>query len=373
MKAFLDQFRPEVTLPHFEKVVLEKCGNSRCDVLHLATGNLFGGVETNLINMFRRRELMPRIQLSFALMFPGRLRNELQDLGAPLVDLCPVRMRYPWQVWRARRLLRKHLNANRPGLVISHSCWTHAIFSSVAKKAGVTCALWLHDRPKGPGKNRSWSEYLAAKAPPDILLCNSNFTKGGVSGLYPRLSPEIVYPVTDLHCPLNLEEIKLEIRKALGCPADRRVVLTTSRFDPYKGHMALIDGLGAIGCEGDWECWIANEPQNDDELNFKIKIIERAKKLGIEGRMRWLGHRSDVKNLYAAANWFCQPNLEPEPFGQVFLEAQVMGCPVMTFGMGGALEAVGPISPNIILEPGNTQALTDSLRKALLGGQENAA
>ncbi len=56
--------------------------------------------------------------------------------------------------------------------------------------------------------------------------------------------------------------------------------------------------------------------------------------------MRFLGQRSDVLRLLAAADVQCQPNAGPEPFGVVFIEALAAGLPVVTMDMGGPREII---------------------------------
>jgi hypothetical protein len=50
-------------------------------VLHVYSGNLFGGVETLLITLAQQRSLCPQMQPHFALCFEGRLVNELRAVG----------------------------------------------------------------------------------------------------------------------------------------------------------------------------------------------------------------------------------------------------------------------------------------------------
>ena len=86
--------------------------------------------------------------------------------------------------------------------------------------------------------------------------------------------------------------------------------------------------------------------------------------LGIANRVRFLGQRSDVSDLLAAADIFCQPNLGPEPFGITFVEALNAGLPVVTTAMGGPLEIVddscGKLTP-----PGDSRALASTLRELI--------
>ena len=367
MNNYLEKFDPVRLIKEFEKAIFGFVGCRPCKILHLVTGNLFGGVETTLINMCQLKQAVPDLDQSFAVMFPGRLRRELESFGAPILDVGPVRMRYPWQVLRARRLLRDHLRVRPVDLVISHSCWTHSIYSGVARSSKISEALWLHDKPKGRGNGRSCMEYLASHSPPDFLITNSHYTASGAKHLYPRMEPKVVYPITNMDLKANDSTVRLKIRKELGCPENRRVALITSRFDPFKGHQNLINALGIIGLEGDWECWLANEPQTSSEICFKNDLELAAARLGISKRLRWLGHRRDVFDLYKAADVFCQPNQGPEPFGQVFIEAQAAKCPVITYKLGGAIEALFPGEPNVLLEPGDQAGLVEALRRFLVG------
>jgi glycosyltransferase involved in cell wall biosynthesis len=73
--------------------------------------------------------------------------------------------------------------------------------------------------------------------------------------------------------------------------------------------------------------------------------------------------------LCAAADVFCQPNTGPEPFGHVFVEAQAMGCPVVTTAMGGPLENVEPGGRNrLVARP--DAALVDEDLEDLLANRE---
>src|SRR5262249_40040296 len=76
-------------------------------------------------------------------------------------------------------------------------------------------------------------------------------------------------------------------------------------------------------------------PQRPPEVEFQTDLEAAAARWGIAGRVRFLGQRSDVSRLMAAADVYCQPNTGPEPFGLVFVEALHAGLPVITSGFGG--------------------------------------
>ena len=113
-------------MPSLERK-LAAFGKESYSVLHLATGNLFGGIEKILLTLQKNKALMPRINQRFALMFPGRLHIELVENGAEIDSLCPVRVRYPWQIFRARNLMRKLLLSGCVDTVVVHSTWTFKV------------------------------------------------------------------------------------------------------------------------------------------------------------------------------------------------------------------------------------------------------
>ena len=80
--------------------------------------------------------------------------------------------------------------------------------------------------------------------------------------------------------------------------------------------------------------------------------------------MRFLGQRADVPRLMAAADIFCQPDIGPEPFGIVFIEALYAGLPVVTSAFGGAVEIVDETC-GILTAPGDTAAVATAVRSLI--------
>jgi hypothetical protein len=80
-------------------------------VLHVYSGNLYGGIETLLVTMARSRTVCPAIEPEIALCFEGRLSAELAATGIPLHRLPEARGSRPQTIWRARRALAAVLEA----------------------------------------------------------------------------------------------------------------------------------------------------------------------------------------------------------------------------------------------------------------------
>src|ERR1700755_3449005 len=102
-------------------------------VLHVHSGNLYGGVETMLFTLARRRDSCPSMEPHFALCFEGRLGEELRGSGARVHSLPGVRVSRPATLGRARRALAALLREESFHVAICHSTWTQAIFGNVVR------------------------------------------------------------------------------------------------------------------------------------------------------------------------------------------------------------------------------------------------
>jgi len=67
-----------------------------------------------------------------------------------------------------------------------------------------------------------------------------------------------------------------------------------------------------------------------------------------------------VRRLLAAADIHCQPNRDPEPFGNAFIEALHAGLPVVSTRMGGAAEIVTEAC-GVLVEPADAEGLAGAL------------
>src|SRR5262249_48901296 len=86
--------------------------------------------------------------------------------------------------------------------------------------------------------------------------------------------------------------------------------------------------------------------------------------LGLQERVRFLGRRTDVPHLLAAADVFCQPNLDTEGLSIAFMEAYLARLPIITSAIGGAVEFIDE-SSGVLLPTGDVAAVADALRRLI--------
>src|SRR5688572_28832220 len=109
-------------------------------VLHVAAGNLYGGVERILVEVAR---VTAGARHEFALAFDGRLAGELDAAGARRHALGEVRFSRPLSVWRARRRFSAVARAGAFEAIVCHSPWAYALAAPAA--GAIRPVLWAHD------------------------------------------------------------------------------------------------------------------------------------------------------------------------------------------------------------------------------------
>lgn len=314
-----------------------------------------------MLAMVGNRHLCPELESSFALCFKSRLAGELLILGAPIHDLGEVRIRRVDSIWRARKQLAALLADERFDVVMTHSAWSQTVFAPVVRQSGLPLVSYLH----GAATGQHWLERLASRTPPDLVIANSRFTASTAKNIYPDVPCEIIYyPFdTSLKVSGNAEK-RLQTRAEFHTGNEETVIIQVSRMEAWKGHMLHLQALSRLRHLPGWTCWMVGGAQRPEERRYLEEVKALAVNIGVADRIRFSGERIDVPELLASADIFCQPNLGPEPFGLVFVEALTAGLPVVTTAMGGALEIVDDSCGYLTL-PGDPESLALALHRLI--------
>ena len=329
-------------------------------LLHVHSGNLYGGVETLLTTLARHGDLGATMETHYALCFEGRLSEELKDDGAPVHLLGKARISQPLTVLRARRTLADLLRREHFDLAVCHSTWSQSLFGPVFRSAPLPLVFWLHN----PTSGGHWLDRWGSRTAPAMVLCNSEFTAATARNLFPEVRKEVVY------CPVAppareySQADRAATRAELQTPEDAVVIVQASRMEAWKGHALHLEALSMMKDLPGWVCWMVGGAQRESEIQYLEDLKQRAAELGIAGRVRFPGQRSDVERILAAADVYCQPNTGGEPFGIAFIEALYAQLPVVTSDIGGAREIVND-GCGLLVPTGDALALSASLRRLI--------
>jgi len=330
-------------------------------VLHLHSGNMYGGVETLLTTLVREAKAAPGMTPEVALCFPGRLAAELEAIGRPAFMLEPVRLSRPFSLLKARQALRRLLREQPFDAVVCHQPWSCVAFGPVVRAAGFPVALWVHMAVEGG----ALLDRLARRVRPDLAICNSEFTRTRVKRWLPNVQSEVVYGPVSLAIVPPGALSREAMRASLDTPLNDTVVVMASRLDAMKGHRVLISALERLRQVPGWTCWIVGGAQSADEAVYEHELQRAVHVFDLDRRVRFVGQRSDVPAVLRAADIYCQPNTAPDAFGLSFVEALHAGLPVVTSALGGALEIVDR-DCGYLLPAGDEDALAAALRALIV-------
>ena len=336
-------------------------------ILHVYGGSLFGGIETMLVTIARRQADCPSLAHEFALSGEGLVGPALEAAGGLVHQLPLARASRPLTVKRARRALADLLAERRFDRVVCHAAWPYAIFAKPVRDCHVPLLFWVHNVMTGT----HWTERWAAWTPPDLAVCNSRFSAASLNEVFRDVPSIVILPPLDMRQRRLLPAERARVRAEFATPDDALVIVLPARLEAMKGHAVLLDALARLR-DLPWIFWQVGGAQQPSEDSYLIELKTHAARLGSADRVRFLGQRTDVPRLLAAADLHCQPNTAAEAFGLVFVEALAAGLPVVGTDLGGVREIVDDTC-GVLVAPGDVAALTDALRGLLTDPARRAA
>ncbi len=321
----------------------------------------------------------------------GRLEKELHAVGGELIRL-PVRSKNPGVI--LFNALRLAMTINKRGVSLVHArsrapAWSAFLAARRTRRAFVTTYHGIYNQ-----KGRLKSFYNGVMGRGDAVICNSAYTSGIVQERHPKLGDKlsVIYRGVDIERfdPGAISEERIRaLRNAWGVTAGARIVLLPARLTRWKGQRVLIEAASQLLALGEAKdiCFVL---VGDDQGRspYRIELEEMIASLGMKSKVVLAGHCDDMPAAYKAAALTAIPSIEAEAFGRVSIEAQAMGCPVIVANIGALPETIAPevnllarlqstanyayeAAPSFsehqpwLFEPGNPQALRDSLRFAL--------
>lgn len=148
-------------------------------------------------------------------------------------------------------------------------------------------------------------------------------------------------------------------RAALGVAPDATVVAIVASLHERKGHAILLDALARLAADGVVPlCLAAGTGPEGDALQ------DRAQRLGVAARVRWLGQVADVRNVLGAADVVAMPSLA-EGLGVAAIEAMAASRPVVASAVGGLPELIDDDLQGLLVPPGDAASLAAALRRVL--------
>lgn len=322
-------------------------------VIHLHSGNQFGGIERLLVVLAHYGHDDPRLRHGVGLCFDDRLAAELRQEDVPVWPVGAARLSRPHSVLRARTVARKLLAQEMPDVVITHSPWARAVFGPVLRHASGRDVFWVHGVSLPP----TWLERLAERYPPASIIYNSNFTARAGSARYAGVPSATVYCPVDTPPP---NDSRSTVRSRYATDLTSVVIVHMGRPDPTKGQVDLIEAARLLPTGAPWVVWFVGGPRTVAQRRHHERLQELVGRAGLAPHVRFLGEGVDISSILHAADILCHPSRTGESFGMVFVEAMAAGIPVVATDVGAANEVVTP-ECGVLVPALDPHALADAL------------
>jgi glycosyltransferase involved in cell wall biosynthesis len=152
---------------------------------------------------------------------------------------------------------------------------------------------------------------------------------------------------------------RVQARETLGIPPAASVVLSLGALSWEKDPMAHLEAMGVVRRSmPDAVHLIAGDgPLHGD-------VERRVQELGLDGRARVLGNRSDVADLLAASDVLLLAS-RVEGMPGCLIEAGMAGVPVVSYSVAGVAEVVVDGTTGYVLPPGDVSGLARQLLEVL--------
>ena len=282
---------------------------------------LGGGVESVVMNYYRH---IDRTKIQFDFICDEDSTNipygEIEKMGGKVILIPPYQ-----KVFKYHKKLKEVLKSGGYKIVHSHIN-TLSVFSLFAAKcAGVPVRIaHSHSTTNKKEKKRNLLKQVLrpfSKVFATDYMCCSELAGRWLFGNkeYDNGNVYLLNNAIDLDKFKYDEKLRKEKRKELNIKEDTLVIGHVGRFVEQKNHRFLID--------------IFNEVHKQKENSILLlagqgplmeEMKEKARNLGLEKNVKFLGQRNDINELYQAFDVFCLPSLY-EGLPVVGVEAQATG------------------------------------------------
>lgn len=151
-------------------------------------------------------------------------------------------------------------------------------------------------------------------------------------------------------------------RSELGLETDDPLVVHVGNVRPHKGHQTLVDAAHLLLQDIPNATVISIGAEK--HAGALTRLRERARDLGIEDRLRFLGGRDDARSFLAAADVVVNP-ADVEGLPITLLEALALAKPVVATSVGGVPSVIHHESTGLLVSPGRPEELASALARAL--------
>lgn len=146
-----------------------------------------------------------------------------------------------------------------------------------------------------------------------------------------------------------------EFRKSLGLSDRDFVVLSVGELNKNKNTFRLLECIKEIGDERIKYVVCGQGPLKEDYEKF-------INEYNLQDRVKMLGFRKDVSNIYAISDLYIMPSFR-EGLSKSMMEAMSYGLPVVASCIRGNVDLLGNSEGGVLCEPSSTEEFKNAIVK----------
>jgi glycosyltransferase involved in cell wall biosynthesis len=323
-----------------------------------------GGTETHLIRTLPHLAASDWRVTVFCLTERGERAHELESAGVEIVSTSRLAeskklpLRYPAHVAVALQALYRLIRRSRPSIAHFYLPAPYLVGAPVALATHVPIKLM---------SRRSLSDYqqrwpLVARIERqlhrkmDAVIGNSQaVVRDLIEEGVPKSKIRLIYNGVKVSSTLPA---RAEARRQLHLDDDVLVGVMVANLIPYKGHRDLIHGLAHVEphLSSPWRILLVGK-----DFGTRSELESLAAEVGVGHRLEFLGERSDISRILAAADFGLLTPYGNEGFSNAILEGMAAGLAMIVTDVGGNAEAVLDAETGFVVPPRDPQAIARAI------------
>jgi len=319
-------------------------------VLHLSSSSGPGGAEMVVSRLAGALD-PTRFRSIVCLSRSGWLQEQCDQHGVPTVVLHQEHG-IDWRWLRSARHLIHRCGAT---VIHAHEFTANAYGAVLARLAGIPLIATVHGKNYYADKVRRRLAYRIVARSARLVAVSEDLKQFLVRavGIPPHLIT-VIHNGVPVPEPASTDTIR-RLKHEIGLDPSDRVVGTVGSLYPVKGHQFLLEAIPQV---------LQRFPQTTvliiGQGELESALNRDAQRLRINGRVRFLGLRADVRDLLALLEVFVLPSLS-EGLSIAGLEAMASGKPLIATEVGGNPELVLDGETGFLIPPRDPGAIASRL------------
>jgi len=330
------------------------------NILYLSSSGSMGGAETSLYYLVKG---LDKSKYSPIVICPenGSLSEKLtaQGIHTEILPL-PAWRKFRSFLFRSSSLQRliKYAETSKINLIHCNTIWVNNYAQKLGEKLCIPVICHLRDIIR----TDQVKKYSLDKV--DMIIPISDAVQKPLDdACIPSEKIQRIYNGVDVSL---FAHGKNKLKKEFGI--NGYLVGIVGQMNPrsqWKGQREFIHACAEVMKQRS-DVWFAlvggdDSPKaSSDHGSYINELKELTRSLGIENRVIFTGHRTDMPDVMASFDILVSASWA-EPFGRVIIEAMAVGKPVIATMAGGAPEIVQDKITGILVPPKNHQAIAEAM------------